>query len=74
MKIGQWIEKNLWTIIVAALGIYSGYISGQTRTGTRLDAIEADVKSIKEALKIDPAQDMRLCRLEALNNMGECKR
>lgn len=71
MKLAAWIEKNLTVIIATLAAIYGGYITGQVTTGSRLDVLEAKVAAF-ELMK--PAFEQRLCRLEALNNMGECKR
>lgn len=46
-KVGQWIESHLWAILAVAFGLYGGYMTGQVRTETSLEALERRNESLE---------------------------
>lgn len=53
--IAAWVESHLWAIIAAGIAAYSGYLTGMTTMGARIDALETKVANIdsKQAGRTD---------------------
>lgn len=47
MNLMRIIEANLATLVLAVIGGLLAYVIGTTKTGTRLDALEAEVATNK---------------------------
>lgn len=47
MKIGQFIEANLWPILVGGMALWSGFLLGQNNTTNRMDRMAEQLLAIK---------------------------
>lgn len=48
--IAGWIENHLWAILAAAIAAYSGYLTGMTTMGARIDALESQARDMRAIL------------------------
>lgn len=60
-----WIKDNIPWIVTSIVTLLMGYAAGQVK----VSAIEARIAAI-EAQHLE----QRLCRIEAIQGMGDCKR
>lgn len=72
-RITSWIENNLLAILMAVAAGFSGYVTGMTTTGLRLDALEKHTsemaQDMKELRAMTAAQNVRLERLDVQAQM-----
>lgn len=68
MKIGQFIEANLMTIICGALVAYGGYVTGQTNTANEIKTMQSDIIALRtdleRARRVDACLSYHATRLE----------
>ncbi|MEM6493022.1 MAG: hypothetical protein AAF650_01460 [Pseudomonadota bacterium] len=47
----HWLGRHLWVIMVGALGVYSGYLTGQIQTEMNLEQIKKDIAEHEATLE-----------------------
>ena len=72
-RITSWIENNLLGILMAGAAGFTGYVTGMTTTGLRLDALEKHTAEISQDMKelraLTASQNVRLERLDVQAKM-----
>lgn len=62
-------EKTLWALLAAALGIWSGYVTGQATTGMKLAQIEKDILKIE--LKMVDRHHFMDCTAKSIQRLAD---
>ena len=65
----HWIDKNLWAILAVGLGLYTGYLTGQTTMEARIAALEKKAERHNDQLT-DRRQFMS-CAVRTLDRLQD---
>ena len=63
----HWIDKNLWAILAVGLGLYGGYLTGQTTTTMRIEQLEKDVAA--NSAKLEGRRDFMVCAVRTIDRL-----
>lgn len=63
----HWIDKNLWAILAVGLGLYGGYLTGQTTTTMRIEQLEKDVAT--NSSRLEGRRDFMVCAVRTIDRL-----
>lgn len=69
LKVKSWIETNLWAILDAGVTLWSGYLTGQMTTETKLHDLERRVTTTERQLQ--GRKPFMVCAVRTLDRIND---